>query len=99
MKRENGIGPALSISARMAGRSVASAIDVMSALPGGDGRGPQRRGPPGGAGALLEETLDLHDPLDQGLGPGRTAGDVDVHRDDLVDPLGDGVGPEHAAGR
>ena len=37
--------------------------------------------------ALLEQ----HDALEQGLGPGRAAGHVDVDGDDLVDALGDRV--------
>src|SRR3989442_8367146 len=40
------------------------------------------------AGDLL---LQLHDAVEQGLGPGGAPGHVDVDRDDLVDPLRDGV--------
>ena len=43
--------------------------------------------------------LELEDALEQRLGPGRAARDVDVDRDDRVDTLGDGVGvPVGAAG-
>src|SRR6266516_1806424 len=41
-----------------------------------------------GADALLQ----LDDAVQERLGPGRAAGDVDVHRDDLVDAFGDRVG-------
>src|SRR4029434_4590749 len=35
--------------------------------------------------------LQLHEPVDHGLGARRTARDVDVHRDDRVDTLHGGV--------
>src|SRR6185436_16760552 len=35
--------------------------------------------------------LELHEPVDDGFGAGRTAGDVDVDRNDRVDPLHGGV--------
>src|SRR5687767_148070 len=41
---------------------------------------------------VLDALLQQDDALEQRLGPGWAAGDVDVHRDDLVDPLGDRVG-------
>ena len=38
--------------------------------------------------SLLDALLEQHDALEQGLGPGRAAGHVDVDGDDLVDALG-----------
>jgi hypothetical protein len=40
---------------------------------------------------VLDPLLEQHDAFEQGLGPGRAAGHVDVDRDDLVDALGDRV--------
>src|SRR5205823_6208619 len=40
---------------------------------------------------VLNALLEEHDPFQQGLGPGRAAGHVHVHRDDLVDALRDRV--------
>src|SRR3954470_2883885 len=37
---------------------------------------------------VLDALLQQHDALDEGLGPGRAAGDVDVDGHDLVDALG-----------
>src|SRR4029453_13311348 len=56
---------------------------------GGDNRRRARRADP---------LLELHDPVEQRLRPGRAAGHVHVDRDDLVDALGDRVGgPGRAA--
>src|SRR5208283_1209000 len=37
------------------------------------------------------DVLDAHQAFGQGLGPGRAAGHVDIHRDDLVHALDHGV--------
>src|SRR6187455_3628244 len=43
--------------------------------------------------------LELDDPVDQRLGPGRTPGHEHIHRNHLVDALDDGVVVEDAADR
>ena len=66
---------------------------------GGGGVVSQRRSAPAvlvaapalGHVLVLDALLQQHDALEQGLGPGRAAGDVDVDGDDLVDALGDRV--------
>src|SRR6478735_12308430 len=45
---------------------------------------------------LVDLFLELDDPVDERLGPGRAAGHEDVDRNDLVDALDDGVVVEHA---
>src|SRR5438105_2201253 len=41
---------------------------------------------------VLDALLEEHDAFEEGLRPGRAAGDVHVDGDDLVDALGNGVG-------
>ena len=59
--------------------------------PVASGAGPPSATPGRGAGEFLDALLQLHDPVEQRLGPRGAAGDVDVHRDHLVDPLEDVV--------
>ena len=49
------------------------------------------------AAAVLDELLELHHPVDEALGTGRAAGDVDVDRHDPVDALDRRVAPLVAA--
>ena len=68
-----------------------------------------RQGPLGPLGAALEVEdfpgrplghhlfLELHQALQDRLGPGRAAGNIDVHRHDLVHPLDHAVAVVHAA--
>src|SRR5439155_18570162 len=45
------------------------------------------------AAAVFDELLELHHPVDEALGPGRTTGDVDVDRHDPIDPLDRRIAP------
>jgi hypothetical protein len=47
----------------------------------------------------LDLLLQLHQPFDQGLGPRRAAGNIDIHRNQAVDPLQDRIAAIHAAAR
>src|SRR4051794_91685 len=55
--------------------------------------------PPAHRRVALDLVLQLDDPVHQRLGPGRAAGDVDVHGYELVGALHDGVVVEHAGAR
>src|SRR5919205_2591264 len=55
--------------------------------------------PPAHRRVALDLVLELDDPVHEGLRPGRTARDVDVHREELVGALHDGVVVEHAGAR
>src|SRR5438034_7570113 len=81
--------PNTSSTARMSSPSCARRRSPRSA-------GDRRRADPGTP--LLPDVfpadllLQLHDAVEQRLGPGWAAGDVDVHRHDLVDALGHRIG-------
>ena len=47
--------------------------------------------------SLFDLPLERHDAVDQGLGPGRAAGDVDVDWNHTVDALQGAVAAERAA--
>src|SRR6478735_7131237 len=51
------------------------------------------------AALLLDQLLELHHPVDEALGPGRAAGDVDVHGHHAVDALDRAVGALVASAR
>src|SRR5262245_42236002 len=53
---------------------------------------------PAEIGLSADEALKLVEPVEQRLGPGWTAGDVDVDRHELVRALDHGVVGEHPAG-
>ena len=42
--------------------------------------------------------LDFHETLEEIIGTGRAAGDIDIDRHEEIDPLHDGIGPVHPAG-
>src|SRR5206468_7684480 len=74
-------GPIFSISSSVRRAMAASPLPRAH---GGRGLLPEDRFP-------LDLFLQFEDSLDQGLGAGRAACNVDVHRNDLIDPLEDGV--------